>query len=617
MIDIEAKKKEVFLKILQTPEDLKNWVDLFLGIEIPFGHVCEESNSSPGEAIWEAYVTYRDDLYMQNPGYIWMASRDGVKTLAGSILNILLILHFKAEIAHLAAVKKQAEKCLEYTNIFVRKIKPYLEHHGRKIVSDSKSKIQIQNEDGSISFIDVIIANLAGGNSQRATVGSYDELDTLSKQGLVGYKEAQLIPTRKNERGPLSIKYSTRKFAFGIFEREIQEIGATGEQLKQWNIVDITEKCQNSRSKKDSGNVHIRYARKKLPLKIYQKEEIEALPLLEREEFQEIKLYDGCLSCPLASVCKGRLTERPESAKATRRSIYRSIDFTIGQFRKIKDPEMAEAQLLCWKPTTLGLVYPRFNPTIGENLINIPEAYELVTGEKKIDASMDDLVAALHKHEAKVYAGVDWGFTKNSVIIALAVLAGGSSIVLDTFASPGLETHDFADIAVTYGERYGIQKWFCDTANPSGIKTFKKKGLSCPEFKKDILGGISAVRGEIITTTGDRKLKVLNVETNRNTILDMFKLHHFLLDNAGNVTSVPDDGDFADIGDALRYVGQNIFGPKAAHKVLVSTHSDGAPAQPLRTPGEQIRHEINKLVEKAPETDSSSLKKKSGLFWDF
>ena len=245
----ENLKKELFLKPISSVDEMREWIYLYLDIDLPFSNVSKytEDNisdviyASPGEAIWIAYNTYKEDLYKENPGYIWMGNRDGGKTLAGSILNVLLLCHFKAEIAHLAAVRKQAEKCIEYTNTFLRKVKPYLEHHGRKIIGDSKTKIQIQNEDGSISYIDVVIANLAGGNSQRSTVGSYDELDTLSKQGLQGYKESLLIPTRKNNKGPLKIKYSTRKFSFGVFEKEIQNRHTTGEKLVQWNILDIAE----------------------------------------------------------------------------------------------------------------------------------------------------------------------------------------------------------------------------------------------------------------------------------------------------------------------------------------------------------------------------------------
>lgn len=502
-----------------------------------------------------------------------MASRDGAKTISGSILNVLLITHFKAEIAHLAAVRKQAEKAIEYTNTFIRKVKPYLESAGRKIVSDSKSKIQILNEDNSISYIDVIIANLAGGNSQRATVGSYDELDTLSKQGFVGYKEAKLIPTRKNFHGPMTVKYSTRKFSFGIFEKEIENRETTKEKLVQWNILDITEKCRDERSLKSTGNIHERFVKKELPMKLYTAEDVEKDLETNKGDYKKIQLFDGCLKCPLAAVCQGKLSERPDRDKEGPGVLLKSIDFTIGQFRST-DPDMAEAQLLCWKPTTEGLVYPKFSSSEGDNVVTIAQAYELVTGEEKPDATFDELVLAIRSLDIKVYAGVDFGFTNHSVIVILALLANGISLILDTYSKPGLESHEFAEIAEGYQEKYGVYKWFCDQAAPATIKTFKKKGLRCPEFKKDVQDGINSIRSQIITTMGHRLLKVVKTQENEN-ILTMFKEHHFLLDVAGNVSKNPDDeAGTADIADATRYLGQNLFSTKVGFKPIIATQEE-------------------------------------------
>lgn len=569
LASLEELKTKNFLKILDEPDDLKNWVRLYLGIELPFGWIDSDSNGSPGDAIWEAYKTYRDDLYITNPGYIWLSSRDGCKTLSGSILNVLLVLHFKAEIAHLAAVRKQAEKCLEYTTGFFRRIKPYLEAHGRKMVSDSKSKIQILNEDTTISFIDVIIANLAGGNSQRATVGSYDEIDTLTSQGLVGYRESQLIPTRKNNHGPMSIKYSTRKFAFGIFEKEIQEINDTMESLVRWNILDITEKCLDARSLKDTTvEKPIRYAKKMMPLKIYTEEEMNASSEIDKSEFERIELYNGCLVCPLASVCKGKLADRPDGDRAGKRSLFKTIDFTIGNFRKTEN-EMAEAQLMCWKPTTTGLVYSRFKAQLGENLIDVCGAIELITGEKVKDRSYDDFIDLIRKYEIPVFAGVDFGYTHAAALVFFAVLPSGDCILFDCFASPGLETHDLAEIARGFNEEYNVDKWFCDGSQPGAVKTFRSKGLLCPEFTKDILGGISAIRSQVLTSTSARKLKVLMTENNE-IVVTGFKKHHFILDPAGNVTKTPDDSEYADVMDAIRYFGQNIFAAKRRGSIVAA-----------------------------------------------
>lgn len=633
----EIAKREYFLKPLNSAEELKNWIYVYLDIILPFGNISgftEDPSSdiiyaSPGEAIWIAYNTYKEDRYKENPGYIWLGSRDSAKTLAGSILNVLLLAHFKAEIAHLAAVKKQAEKCIEYTNTFMRKIKPYLEYHGRKITGDSKTKIQVLNEDESVSYIDVVVANLAGGNSQRSTVGTYDELDTLSKEGYKGYKESLLIPTRKNNRGPLRIKFSTRKFVFGFFEKEIQERHKTKEKLIQWNILDIAEKCPDERSLESLGEKHIRYIKKKLPLKIYTEEEVNQMPETERIEVKQVLLHKGCLSCPLASICQGHLTKRKDDEKPGIGSVYKDIDFVIGRFSDISE-EMAESQILCWKPTTSGVIYARFSDALGDNVLTIDQAYELATGEKVTNSSLEEFINALHNMDAEIYAGVDFGFTNHSVIVILARISTGYSFILDTYSMPGLETHDFAEIALQYQEKYKVKKWFCDNAAPAAIKTFQKKGLRCPDFKKDIQGGIDAIRSQIITPKGLRLLKVIKTKENEQ-ILTMFKEHHFLLDIAGNVTKNPDDtAGIADIADALRYIGQNIFQAKRRQgSILVATKNDFTQKNDkLISSNDELKAkagEINRFLmssEIAKRTESNSvdskdntIKKNKKIFW--
>lgn len=632
----EELKKRFFLSHLNTVEELKDWIRTYLGLLLPYQNISKYTEdpaegvlfSSPLEAIWEAYDTYKKDLYKQNPGYIWMANRDGAKTLAGSILNILLITHFKAEIAHLAAVRKQAEKCLEYTNLFLRQIKPYLEHHGRKIIGDSKTKIQILNEDNTLSYIDVVVATLAGGNSQRATVGSYDELDTLSKQGYQGYKESLLIPTRKNNHGPLKIKYSTRKFSFGVFEKEIQERATTKEKLVQWNILDIAERCDDKRSQKSAGETHLRYVAKKLPMKLYTEEDKSSMSAMAQTDLKPVYLHKGCLSCPLAPVCQGHLTKKSPDQKEGPGSVYKSIDFVIGRFRETS-AEMAEAQLLCWKPSSIGLVYPRFSYELGDNVVTPEQAIRLITGDEVVAPTLEQIVESLKMLEADFYAGVDFGFTNHSVIVVMAVIKAGYAFILDSYSMPGLEAHEFAEIAAEFQQKYPISKWFCDQASPATIKTFRKKGLKCPDFRKDVQDGINSVRSVIVTSTGARMLKVIKTE-NTKPVIDMFKEHHFLLDAVGDVTKNPDDSPgIADVGDAMRYLGQNLFSAKGKSKVMIGENVD--PAQKVKeailepnnreeivknTNTELMRQEIFKrATTPTSHLSDDNIKKKRGVFW--
>lgn len=550
---ISDEKLTLFFTPCSSPKHMQDWVYEFFDVWLPLGYVDPESNSSPIEAMYEAYSAYRDDTCLLTSGYIWLSSRDSGKTLCGSILNVMLIIHFKSQVAHLAAVKKQAEKCIEYCNNFMRKAKPFLEAKGRKVISDSKSKIQILNEDESVSFIDVVVANLAGGNSQHVPVVSFDELDCLSAQGVVGYKEAQLIATRYKNKGPITIKYSTRKFAFGVFEQEIQNIKKTGEKLLRWNLLDITEYCKPERHLPNEPRVE-RYVSKDFPLSQITNEEYDGLPDKEREKYDKIECWSGCTKCLLLPVCRTRLADRSPQHYG---GLFKDVDFTIRQF-KITSDDMAAAQLLCWRPSQAGLVYPRFSDE--ENTISLEDASKFLDIDPR--SSFEDIVAKIHALGIRMYASIDWGYRHCTAITISAIMPNGDWWFIDTYAQPGLEFDDVLAMAKRARDKYKVKLWFPDTSQPMFIKTFKKNKMPCKDFTKDVMGGVEAVRTQIMDASGRRRLKVLRHERNEQLIKGL-KVHHFILDILGNPTQEVDDEEYSDICDTVRYTGQNLFKPKS------------------------------------------------------
>jgi hypothetical protein len=138
-----------------------------------------KSNSSPIDAIWEIYSAVKNNTGNITPGYILLSSRDSYKTASVSVLEVLLMLHFKCTVAHMAAIKSQSQKAISYINSFIRKLKPYLEHHGWELASDNKTKIQFETPSGASPYITVIIATLAGSNSEHTNILCVDGKTTI------------------------------------------------------------------------------------------------------------------------------------------------------------------------------------------------------------------------------------------------------------------------------------------------------------------------------------------------------------------------------------------------------------------------------------------------------
>jgi hypothetical protein len=599
----------MMLQPLQSPQDLKDWIMLYLGLDMPFGHIDPDSNSSPVEAMWEIYSTIKDNKGEENPGYIMLSAREGYKTLSSSILEVLLMIHFQMTIAHMAAIKDQSAKSVKYINYFFSKIEELLYLKGWENKSQNKMMIEWRSPEGEDVYIQIVVATMSGANSAHTNLMFIDEIDVVKDPQ--AYEEAKLIPGYAKGVHPVTVKLSTRKFAFGLMQAEIDKsmdpTDPSGDKILRWNILDVTERCPETRHKPELPRED-RYVAKSLPLKQMSGEEFMALPSVEQEKYEKVEnAFGGCKSCKLLPVCKTRLAKRgTEDVKG----LYKPVGAVLNTFKKT-DPDRAEAQLMCWKPSSKGMVYPRFENVINTgNVITLEKAWEILDGEppKKSHLTDIDLMYKMQTLGIRFYAGVDWGYTHDFVIVIFAMIPNGDVWIVDCYSQSGLEFSDCLAIAITYRDKYNVERWFCDTAMPSHIKSFNKNHMKSPDFTKDVMGGIEALRSKIVDASGRRYLKVLNIPANQKVIYSFLK-HHFKLEANGKPGLKPDDTPgVADQADAMRYVGQNLFPVKGPQKPLVEQVDGGnkdidpnSPearrlAQTASQHSEQMRNEISKRI---------------------
>lgn len=578
---------------LNSAQELKDWILTFLDLDMPIHTVDPESNSSPIDAMWEIYNTIRLNKGDEIPGYIMLSARECYKTLGASILETLLMCHFRVTIAHMAAIQAQSAKAIQYINYFFNKLDPLLESVGWQKTSENKSRISYRTEDGVDVYIRVIVATMAGANSEHTSLMFIDEIDVVANP--LAYEEAKLIPGFDKGIYPVTVKLSTRKFAFGLMQKEIDLAPISGDKIVRWNIIDVTERCPETRHKPELPKAEA-FIAKSLPLRQITREEYESLADAEKDRWEHLpEVHGGCTTCPLLAVCKTRLSKRGPEATG---GLYKPISVVINNFKKT-NPDMAEAQLMCWKPSSKGLVYPRFEGTVNSgNVITVSKAFETLVGGDKKHVRFDDLVNVMRTLKIPFYAGVDWGYTHDFVIVIFAKMPNGEMWVVDCYSAPGLEFADCLEIAKSYRDKYHPEKWYCDQAMPSHTKSFNKNGMRSPKFTKDVMGGIEALRSKIIDGYGRRLLKVVLTDAT-SKVITSFGKHHFKLDGQGNPTLVPDDTPgVADQADAMRYVGQNLFpvkGPQKPMSELTEEQKRQLGINPEA--GEQLREEIYKRVE--------------------
>lgn len=606
---------------LDSAKGVRDWVEFFLGLQIPLEITDPDSTSSPLDAIWQIYKVFKENSGDVTPGAILMSCREGMKTISVSLLEILLLLHFELDIAHAAAVESQSSVGIKYIESFMFRIEPLLKVRGWQNLTQNKRTIQYKTPSKKTPYIKVLICTPKGMNSLHANVLFLDELDLADPAAL---KEAKNIVGYSKGIYGMTVYLSTRKYAFGNMNAALERAEEMQYKVLNWNILDVTERCPTTRHLPDEPKQN-RYIAKNLPLVQLSKEQFDALPPTETAKYELLKdVHAGCLKCPLLPVCKMRLSTKPATATG---GFYKPIQAVIQKFRE-NDPDTAEAQLMCWKPGSEGLVYPRFLKVEGKgNVMSLGQAYEQLTGKKNPHISEEMLIATLQVLGVEFYCGVDWGFTHDAVIIVVAKMPNDEIWVVDCFSSPGLEFSDMLEAGIKYRDRYRPQKWFCDPAMPSHLKSFTKNGMKAPMFVKDVVGGVEAVRSKIVSAAGKRLFKVIQTPTT-NKLKEAVSKHKFLLDGAGNPTAKPDDEpQVADICDALRYIGQNLFPVKGPQKPLYAQSGpDGKPLDGSTEEGrrqlasqqantELMRDEIAKRIQSEPTRGGSG--KKGGFHFSF
>jgi Hom_end-associated Hint/LAGLIDADG-like domain len=345
----EKKKTDKFFSICKNEEELRAWFSVYFGLRFPMDTIDPDSTSNPVHAAYTIYAAVRDNTGDVNPGFIMLSSRDSYKTLVAAALETVILFHFRITIAHMAAIRDQSDKAISYVDSFVSKTQPYWSANGWKKLSDNKKKTEFLTDKGERPYLTVIICTMAGANGEHCSLVVADELDVVRDPR--AYDEAMVgIPSTYNNRHPIVVKLSTRKFAFGLMQKELDRAKDTGEKILRWNILDLAEKCPTElHGGKDE--VFDRYVANSLPLKTITVEEFQMLSDNKKHEWSPTKAYKGCLTCPLLPVCKTRLADKPDYAHINK-TLYKSISTIKGAFKRAPSPDIAEAQLLCFGEQT-------------------------------------------------------------------------------------------------------------------------------------------------------------------------------------------------------------------------------------------------------------------------
>lgn len=110
---------------------------------------------------------------------------------------------------------------------------------------------------------------------------------------------------------------------------------------------------------------------------------------------------------------------------------------------------------------------------------------------KDVHYLIDEEVA--EKNFAHYYAGVDWGYEHQGVIVVMGEDDQGNACLLEEHSKQHEEIDYWVDVAKDVKERYGNILFYCDSARPEHVKRFRREGLKAINADKSVLAGIEEV----------------------------------------------------------------------------------------------------------------------------
>jgi hypothetical protein len=574
----EALKKKIIFTKCVTKAMLHRWIRLFLDLDFPDCIVDPESTSSPMDMIWEVYerAMKNDDPAFNR--VLYYAARDSFKTLGAAVLELLMILHLGRDVCHMAAIKAQSGKAQSYLKKFLSRpvLRDYLDGDAKEMtvvtrynnprtgknLNKEEYKALPKGENNDYievkNYVKVVVCTMQGANSDHVPFFVVDEVDVVRNPA--AYEEAKLIPAPINGLLPITVLASTRKFSFGMVQKEIDnQTDSDGEQrlqIRHWNIIDVTEACPPTRHLPMLPKIPIYVDQNKL--RAVSEEKYNALSDDDKENFKPEEGYAGCLqNCKLFASCHGNLATR----QASKSKLLRPISHTTNQFTGIGlSVPMALAQLLCKKPSTEGLIYPNFDRDV--HGMDPSEMAEEITGEKYPDNfTKEQLIALMREKGLKPFSGMDFGFTHNFAVVT-GFQDGQRIFIVDVIAQAEL-LPDQQVLACSIIKPLN-PSIFADPENRQMVMVFRKSGFKMRNWVKgpgSVLDGINIVRMHLTPPMADPRLFFLTGDPQVELLIRRMSQYHWKLDAAGKPSDVPDETD-DDECDALRYLVMNVLSGK-------------------------------------------------------
>jgi hypothetical protein len=215
----------------QTRRDLKNYVKVFLGVNVPDGRICPE-HQSPMDYLWHSFRESKNELCAVNQDLIVWANRAGGKTELAAVATLLDCL-FKpdCQVRILGGSGEQAGRMYEYLTGFLRNgYEQFLAGPVRK------NKCHFLNG----SAVEVLAQSPTSVRGQHVQKLRCDELELFDEDVFAAAK----FTTQSTQEITAGMELiSTMHRPYGLMQKVVTSAPQFGTPVFKWCVWETIEKC--------------------------------------------------------------------------------------------------------------------------------------------------------------------------------------------------------------------------------------------------------------------------------------------------------------------------------------------------------------------------------------
>lgn len=576
----ELAQERLFLlyDLCDTKEELQEHIRIFLNIDLPSHTVDPDSTSNPMDFVWEIY-----ECMLTGKGrtrHVVAAARNTTKTLSACIIRFYSLIHFRRSGTHLAATLDQSQSAVKYLDKFldIPGVKEYV------TISNTRNK-KLENlpvnrfTKNSSCEMRVAVATKKGVNSARGSFNCRDETDLLPPE-IIAESSYISDPTQDEYRyAPIEMDLSSRKSNDGPMQDKIDEAEGKNPpddlKLHKWNVVDWMQRCPTHVHKPELGKFHA-FVNSETLKPTWGLEEYESMGVTEKSLQIPAMAYEGCKTCPVFPVCRGKTADQPGTSK-----MLRDIPFVSSVMKAVKDPDSIIAQMVNARPGSSSKVFKMFKRRL--HFLDYNKMYKFITGYDPHYniTSTEEIYNILNQNNWVIHYGVDWGFSPASAtcIVGAYHRRLDKACVIHVESTQEMANKDWANyIGKNVWNRFPGEFLCPDMADPASPSYFRSLNIPCRDEKPArIETGVSQLRSLLydVTTHQPRFAILDDGEYGQNLFLcEAFEKWTHLKTAMGFNFDKFEDNDYCDFLDPTRY----LFDPFIRETTIgFSTHQSTSP----------------------------------------